>query len=340
MDKVDAIRARDDVLNRLGGLVSALSETAPVRIGFGKIDSAPNGPSVSTIAPAPPGLVFTSVPPPLSTTPIAPMSSAPPPSVPGPPGVPMTIPSQTTATNMISSPDQNDHTSALPTRALWIGSIPSTTSASTLLQIFSPFGPVESSRVLQNKCCGFVNFERLDSAVSARNALNGRDILGSDVGPIRIGFARVPTRSPTISTAHLGLPASPSDSPTKLGVALNTVLGAASVSTEQQMSVEGGGLENYRSPLVLDLVKQGVHEQVLEKGLAGEDGNVSDQQMIMQVLSSQPDEDSDIKAAAGQLKNIFSFSMFCTDHKGSRSPSACYVLYRHPASPGSLDEKI
>ncbi|KGB75087.2 pumilio domain-containing protein c [Cryptococcus deuterogattii R265] len=298
MDKVDAIRARDDVLNRLGGLVSALSETAPVRIGFGKIDSAPNGPSVSTIAPAPPGLVFTSVPPPLSTTPIAPMSSAPPPSVPGPPGVPMTIPSQTTATNMISSPDQNDHTSALPTRALWIGSIPSTTSASTLLQIFSPFGPVESSRVLQNKCCGFVNFERLDSAVSARNALNGRDILGSDVGPIRIGFARVPTRSPTISTAHLGLPASPSDSPTKLGVALNTVLGAASVSTEQQMSVEGGGLENYRSPLVLDLVKQGVHEQVLEKGLAGENGNVSDQQMIMQVLSSQPDEDSDIKAAA------------------------------------------
>ncbi|KIR68730.1 pumilio domain-containing protein c [Cryptococcus bacillisporus CA1873] len=299
MDKVDAIRARDDVLNRLGGHVSALSETAPVRIGFGKIDSAPNGPSVSTVAPAPPGLVFTSgPPPPLPTTPIAPMSSAPPPSAaPGPPGVPVTIPSQT-ATNMISSPDQNDHTSALPTRALWIGSIPSTTSASTLLQIFSPFGPVESSRVLQNKCCGFINFERLDSAVSARNALNGRDILGSDVGPIRIGFARVPTRSPTISTAHPGLPASPSDSPTKLGVALNTVLGAASVSTEQQMSVEGGGLENYRSPLVLDLVKQGVHEQVLEKGLAGENGNVSDQQMIMQVLSSQPDEDSDIKAAA------------------------------------------
>ena len=51
---------------------------------------------------------------------------------------------------------------------------------------------------------------------------------------------------------------------------------------------------------MLDLVKQGVHEQVREKGLAGENGNVSDQQMIMQVLSSQPNEDSDIKAAAGQ----------------------------------------
>ncbi|OWZ61140.1 hypothetical protein AYX15_06642 [Cryptococcus neoformans] len=294
MDKVDAIRARDDVLNRLGGHVSALSETAPVRIGFGKIDSAPNGPTVSAVAPAPPGLVFTSGPP-LSITPIVSMPSALP-SMPGP-GASVTVPPQT-ATNMISSPDQNDQTSALPTRALWIGSIPSTTSASTLLQIFTPFGPVESSRVLQNKCCGFVNFERLDSAVSARNALNGRDILGSDVGPIRIGFARVPTRSPTISTAHLGLPASPSDSPTRLGDALNSVLGATSVSTKQQMSVEGGGLENYRSPLVLDLVKQGVHEQVLEKGLAGENGNVSDQQMIMQVLSSQPNEDSDIKAAA------------------------------------------
>nr|XP_019048935.1 pumilio domain-containing protein c [Kwoniella bestiolae CBS 10118]OCF27865.1 pumilio domain-containing protein c [Kwoniella bestiolae CBS 10118] len=254
MEKTDAIRARDDVLNRMGGHVSALSETAPVRIGFGKIDSAPNGPSINTT---------------------------------------ITVPPPTSTTVSVESPDAKDgDQSALPTRALWIGSIPGTTSPSTLLQIFSPFGPVESARVLMNKCCGFVNFERLDSAVSARNALNGRDILGSDVGAIRIGFARVPIKSPT-----LGGPEDEISSPGKLGDALNTVQGAASVSTEQQMSAEGGGLENYRSQLILDLVKQGVHEQVLEKGL-DHDGVVSDQQMIMQVFSKESEEDGDIRAAA------------------------------------------
>nr|XP_018266900.1 pumilio domain-containing protein c [Kwoniella dejecticola CBS 10117]OBR89058.1 pumilio domain-containing protein c [Kwoniella dejecticola CBS 10117] len=256
MDKTDAIRARDDVLNRLGGHVAALAETAPVRIGFGKIDSAPNGPSLSTtvntVAPPPPNLVFT------------------------------------------TASSSQTGTSSLPTRALWIGSIPGTTSPSTLLQIFSPFGPVESARVLMNKCCGFVNFERLDSAVSARNALNGRDILGSDVGAIKIGFARVPIRSPTLGGTNGDDETSPS---AKLGDALNTVQGAASVSTEQQLSAEGGGLENYRSQLVLDLVKQGVHSQVIEKGLDN-DGVVSDQQMIMQVFSENREEDGDVKAAA------------------------------------------
>jgi protein JSN1 len=37
-----------------------------------------------------------------------------------------------------------------------------------------------------------VNFERLDDAVCARKALNGRDVLGSDIGAIHIGFAKVP----------------------------------------------------------------------------------------------------------------------------------------------------
>lgn len=264
MDKADAIRARDDVLNRLGGQVSELSETAPVRIGFGKIDSAPTGPSTSTVAPTPPGLVFTN----------------------GSITITQPPPSNIDAAN-------NGDQSTLPTRALWIGSIPNTTSSATLLQIFSPFGPVESARVLTHKSCGFVNFERLDSAISARNALNGRDILGSDVGPIRIGFARVPTKSPVI-----GGPEHEANSPQKLGEGLQSVRGATAVTTEQQLSVEGGGVENYRSQLVLDLVKAGVHEQVLERGLA-QDGAVSEQQMIMQVLSGgRREEESDVRAAA------------------------------------------
>jgi protein JSN1 len=268
VDKADAVRARDDVLNRLGGQVPELSETAPVRIGFGKIDSAPAGPTTSTVAPAPPGLVFTNGSISITQPPAGAASAA-------------------AAVDANAPADQ----STLPTRALWIGSIPNTTSSATLLQIFSPFGPVESARVLTHKSCGFVNFERLDSAISARNALNGRDILGSDVGPIRIGFARVPTKSPVIGGPE-------NEQVPKLGEGLNTVRGATGVSTETQLSVEGGGVENYRSQLVLDLVKQGIHEQVLERGLA-QDGAVSEQQMIMQVLSgARREEEADVRAAA------------------------------------------
>lgn len=85
---------------------------------------------------------------------------------------------------------------------------------------------------------------------------------------------------------------------------LDQVRGATSVSTEQQLSVEGGGVENYRSPLVMDLVKAGVAEQVLEKGLA-RNGVVSEQQMIMAVLGAgRTEEDPDVEAAAGTFFSL------------------------------------
>jgi protein JSN1 len=152
------------------------------------------------------------------------------------------------------------------------------------------------------QCCGFVNFERLDSAVAARTALNGYEMLGSDVGPVRIGYARVQTKSPLLggledeNGPHIGQVLS----------GLTNVEGAVSVSTEQQLSVDGGGVENYRSPLVLEMVKNGIHEQVLEKGLAA-GGVVSEQQMIMQVLSSgRSNEDADVKASAGESRSCSS----------------------------------
>ena len=155
-------------------------------------------------------------------------------------------------------------------------------------------------RLTIRQCCGFVNFERLDAAVAARNALNGRDILGSDVGPIRIGFARVPTKSPVIG----GDDDNAETSTEKLSEQLSTVKGATSVPTEQQVSAEGGGVENYRSQLVLDLIKQGVHEQVVERGLS-EGGEVTEQQMIMSVLSGgRTEEDSDIKAAGRESMTV------------------------------------
>jgi len=129
MERPDAIRARDDVLNRLGGHVAALSETAPVRIGFGKIDAVPIAPMItSTVPTTMPGLTYTS----------------------GPPTA-VTVPPQT-ATSVLT-PDLGGDQSSSPTRALWIGSIPGTTGSATLLQIFSPFGSVESARVLSAKVC-------------------------------------------------------------------------------------------------------------------------------------------------------------------------------------------
>ena len=77
--------------------------------------------------------------------------------------------------------------------------------------------------------------------------------------------------------------------------------GAQSVTTAKQLSAGAGGVENYRSPLVLEMVRNGVHDQVLEKGLAS-GGVVSEQQMVMQVLSAgRMNEDEDVKAAAGEF---------------------------------------
>jgi protein JSN1 len=118
------------------------------------------------------------------------------------------------------------------------------------------------------------------------------------VGPIRIGYARVPTKTPIIGGPEIDPDLA--RSPERFGEALSSIQGAAAVPTQQQLSPSGGGVENYRSPLVIDLVKAGVHEQVLQQGLAS-DGVVSEEQMIMQVLSAgQPGTASaeDVRAAA------------------------------------------
>ncbi|KAK4058647.1 hypothetical protein OIO90_000091 [Microbotryomycetes sp. JL221] len=150
----DAIKAKDDVLNRLGGHLSSAGGT--IRIGFGK-DASLAAPS-STLA-----YMRTTAGPVLGSH-VAPPTAA----------------------------DANLMTT--PTRALWIGSIPATTTPNQLLTLFAPFGPIESARVLTHKSCGFINFERLEDAVAARKALNGRDILGSEIGAVRIGFAKVPAK--------------------------------------------------------------------------------------------------------------------------------------------------
>lgn len=86
---------------------------------------------------------------------------------------------------------------------------------------------------------------------------------------------------------------------------LNLVSGASTVPMEQQLSEGGSGVENYRSPLLLDLIKQGMHEKVLEKDL-GVNGAVTEEQMIMQVFGSGEggEGDDEVRAKEGLSINF------------------------------------
>lgn len=97
-----------------------------------------------------------------------------------------------------------------PTSALWLGSIPTSTTTSTLTEMFKPYGPIASARVLTHKNCGFVNFERTDSAIAAKANMNGKEIFPG-AGPIRINFAKPP--SSTGTPGHDGSIPSPSPDP-------------------------------------------------------------------------------------------------------------------------------
>lgn len=133
-----------------------------------------------------------------------------------------------------------------PTRALWIGNIPTATTPAMLLNIFAPYGPIESARVLTHKNCGFVNFERLDDAVRSRKALNGKELMGPEVGPVRIGYAKVPTltKAPSSETG------TPEPMDPMLAQTLRQVVGSASVPVGQQ----SGPIENYHSNMVMSMV--------------------------------------------------------------------------------------
>ncbi|KAF9093871.1 hypothetical protein BGX23_002763 [Mortierella sp. AD031] len=108
-----------------------------------------------------------------------------------------------------------------PTRALWIGNIPASTTPAALHAMFSHFGTIESARVLTHKSCGFINFESMEDAVIAKKVMHGQEVFGPGTGAVRIGFAKVPTKQ------------SPSDSPSPghgdpLDVSAERPTGAAS----------------------------------------------------------------------------------------------------------------
>ena len=147
----------------------------------------------------------------------------------------------------------------------------------------------------------------MDDAVRARKALNGRDVLGSDVGAIRIGFAKVPVKNGQEGSS------SPDENSSVVaqGVgdlsvgatihALRSIKGASTIPAEQQ--VLGGMVENYRSNLLLSMIASGMHN-----GSHGQDGklqgwsaSVTEQQMILRELSGgSSDAEADIQSLAGE----------------------------------------
>lgn len=105
-----------------------------VRIGFGKVDSAPMTPLAG-------GAV--------NNTSTPPNTGA---------GTRSTFGGGLGGMTTPGSNGQDSQLQNSPTRALWIGSIPATTTPATILSVFSPFGPIESARVLTHKNCGFGGF--------------------------------------------------------------------------------------------------------------------------------------------------------------------------------------
>ena len=101
-----------------------------------------------------------------------------------------------------------------PTRALWLGNIPPSTTSTSLEALFLPYGKIDSSRVLSQKNCGFVNFETIESAIQAKSTLNGTEIFPG-AGPIKIGYAKVPSASVSGTPSNNG--AFPSRSPDPYG---------------------------------------------------------------------------------------------------------------------------
>ncbi|KAI9718657.1 MAG: hypothetical protein M1828_006592 [Chrysothrix sp. TS-e1954] len=153
------------------------------------------------------------------------------------------------------------------TRALWLGGVPSSTTSSSLKVIFEPFGKIESARVLTHKSCGFVNFESVQHAITAKSQLNGKELFPGS-GPIRIGYAKAPSSAGTPG----GNDAFPSPSPDPFARP-SVPSGINESSRGPSFSQQGGAnaAPNTESALDLRDIKPEIMQIVDELGAGEED---------------------------------------------------------------------
>lgn len=164
-----------------------------------------------------------------------------------------------------------------PTRALWIGSIPVSTTVTSLDAIFGMYGKIESTRVLTHKNCGFVNFERIESAVQAKSLLNGKEIFPG-AGPVRIGYAKVPGTSAAGTPGASGIQSSPTPDPNfKSSVASEGIDHATSLGAVPQI------------PALIDLLPEMV--EIVQEFGASEDDSRNITASIQSAIAFQAFED-------------------------------------------------
>lgn len=160
-------------------------------------------------------------------------------------------------------------------------------------------------------------------------------MLGSDVGAIRIGFAKVPVKNGSEGTNG-------QDEGTAINVqgvgdlsvgatiqALRSVKGASTIPADQQ--VLGGNVENYRSNLLLSMIGSGTHSATFAENTTKNVGwapSITEQQLIMKELSGDsPDAEADVLALAGtfEKKHVATGSLNLFFETDFRPPSMYYT---------------
>ena len=193
-----------------------------------------------------------------------------------------------------------------PTRALWLGSIPASTTVSSLQAIFAHFGKIESTRVLVQKNCGFVNYEAVDSAMRAKAMLNGKEIFPG-AGPVRIGFAKAP--SSTVATpSHAGPYPSPSPDPHST---------TPSVAMAKDSVVSPNGLSFAEKPL------PGITESALSALSALSVSDLRDE--ILQVVVQLGADDHDLNAVESSVERAIGFMDLKLEIPANQEPSHARV---------------
>ncbi|KAI9604165.1 hypothetical protein H4Q26_003778 [Puccinia striiformis f. sp. tritici PST-130] len=255
----DAVHAKDDIVNRLEGQINLKNGPTCIRIGFGKPESAPQTPASLLTTPigsarggaggSMNGLSQTMMM--LSLT-----------NIPGPNGIVSSTqinnvcPNPTGYTNVggiMLGPNGDPVLQSSPTRALWVGSIPSQTTPNHLMDIFHPTVPSNPFEFYRTRIVDvIINFEHLDDAVRARKALSGREILGSEVGAVKIGYAKVPVKAPGTFSPAAQLDSLAQDQMAQQQLAYETLArmkGASAVPLDQQ--IMSGSIQDYRSNLAM-----------------------------------------------------------------------------------------
>eukprot|EP01120_Amphizonella_sp_Union-15-10_P012438 TRINITY_DN5519_c0_g2_i1.p1 TRINITY_DN5519_c0_g2~~TRINITY_DN5519_c0_g2_i1.p1 ORF type:complete len:639 (+),score=147.82 TRINITY_DN5519_c0_g2_i1:61-1977(+) len=74
-----------------------------------------------------------------------------------------------------------------PSNTVWVGGLHPDTNEFEIRQAFEPYGEIENVKLLPHKCCAFLRFADISSAISAHDAMVGRPIHGQ---PIKTGWGK------------------------------------------------------------------------------------------------------------------------------------------------------